>query len=124
MKVLILAFGALLLSVVSARAQSPIIIGPNSQLVWDIAAPDVATAQALVYTVTVDALAPKVLSPVTCVPAIASGVQTCGTLVSQIPTGSHTVTLTSTSGGLVSLPSAPFTYLDLLIPVPTSLRLK
>lgn len=110
-----------------AQAQSPIIIGPGSSIAWEIAAPDLATANGLTYAATVDAAAPKVLTPVACVVGAAplpAGTFTCSTPIAQIPTGSHQLTLTAASGGIVSLPSTPFAYVDMLIPVPQNVRAK
>lgn len=111
----------------AARAQSPIIIGPNSSIAWEIAAPDVATANGFTYAVTVDGGVPKTLSPVACsvsAAPIPAGTCTCTTPIAQIPTGSHQLTMTAASGGVVSLPSTPYAYVDMLIPVPQSVRAK
>ncbi len=105
-----------------AAAQTPVVIGPNSLLAWDVAAPDVATANGFAYAAMVDAAPPKTLTPVTCAASATSGVQTCKTSITQIPLGSHAVSVTAASGTIVSLPSVTLSYLDLLIPVPSGVR--
>jgi hypothetical protein len=112
----------ILLAITTLSAQSaPIIIGPNSVLQWNIAAPDIPTAQSFTYAVTVDGAAPITVTPVTCVASSTSGIQQCSTPVSQLPLGSHTVTMTAASGSIVSASSAPYSFVDLLIPVPTGI---
>ncbi len=122
-----LVFTVLFLLITSLASAQPVFIGPTSQLQWDIVAVDVPTAQSLTYSVSVDLGAVVPLTAVTC--ALSSplvvGTQTCSVLLNpQIPLGTHSITLTATSGLLVSSPSAPFAYIDLLIPVPKNLRVK
>ena len=109
-----------------ATAQSVIIVGPTTVLQWDDTLTPLATAQTLVVSITVDGnVPPIVLSPVTCVVnPVTATTSTCSSLLSQIPTGSHTINATNTSGTVVSLPSAPFSYVTMLIPVPQTLRVK
>jgi hypothetical protein len=122
----------LILSVVSvsvASAQAPIVIGPSTVFQWDVTAPTPAFAATLTYTAQVDALPPLVFAAasVVCaigVPPVAAGDQTCQVPASTIPMGSHSITLTTTSGGVVSLPSTALSYVDLIIPVPKGLRFK
>jgi hypothetical protein len=111
---------------IAARAQTPIVVGPSTVLAWEIDAPDVATARGCGYNVAVDAATPIVVSPVSCGPGPGgvAGTFTCSTPIAQIPTGSHTLAMTDTCGGVTSLPSAPLTYVDMLIPVPKNLRIK
>jgi hypothetical protein len=123
------ALAALALLVASrASAQTPIIIGPTSQLAWESDAGNVATAQSLTYAATVDGTgAPIVLTGVTCVQAAAplpASTSTCSCAVSQIPFGSHSVQITSSNGTVTSVPSTAFAYVVLAIPVPKNVRLK
>lgn len=112
----------------SARAQGPIVVGPNSVIAWENdLVPDVATARLMVVTVTVDALPPTTLSPVSCGPGPTGSPATtftCSSPLSQIPTGSHTIVLTNTLAGVTSLPSTPLTYVDMIIPVPKNVKIK
>lgn len=119
----ILLTGSFLLLAACASAQGPIIIDATTKLVWDVTTPDAATAQSLTYKASVDGGAATTLTPVVCVAGVAP-LFTCATPISQIPLGSHTVVLTSGTATATSGPSAPFAYIDLLIPVPTNLRAK
>lgn len=103
-----------------------VVVGPSTVLQWDDTLTPLAVAQTLVVSVTVDGGATPVivLAPVTCVVGTPSTTSTCSSLISQLPIGSHTITVTNTSGTIVSLPSTPFSYITLLIPVPSNLRLK
>lgn len=125
MKQFILSIAFLLFT--SVASAQPVFIGPTSQLQWDIVAVDIPTALSLTYSVSVDAAAAIALTGVTCAnssPLVAQ-TQTCSVLLNpQIPLGTHSITLTAASGLLVSSPSAPFAYIDLLIPVPKNLRVK
>lgn len=125
MKIYLFALLALVVSLGTAHAQ--IVIGPLSVLQWDVTAPSPAFAATMTYVATVDALPPITFAGVTCVagvPPVAVGDQTCSVPASTIPMGSHSITLTAASGGVTSLPSAPFSYVDLVIPVPKGLRFK
>lgn len=110
-----------------ASAQTPIIIGPTTTLQWEIAATSIAQAQAFSYALIIDAGIPIPLSAasVTCAGGGAgSTVQTCKALAQPLlPIGSHSITLTAASGGVTSVPSAPFAYLTIVIPIPQGLRL-
>lgn len=112
----------------AASAQTPIIIGPSSTLAWeDVSVPDVVTARTFVVQATIDGAAPVTLTPISCGPGPTGSPATtftCSTPVAQIPMGSHTITLTNAVGTVVSLPSTPFTYVDLVIPVPATVRIK
>lgn len=104
----------------SASAQTPIVIGPLSTIQWDMGVTVPATAQAFTYALSVDGGAPSTLAGVTCAMVTQT---TCKTLASILPLGSHSLTLTASSGGVTSLPSALFAYLTIVIPVPQGLRL-
>jgi len=121
----ILGFAFLVLAfAIPARAQTPIIIGPLTQLQWDMPALTLAQAQACTYAVSVNSGAfVPVIGPVTC----AAPAPTCGVnLVAQtaIPVGSNSLTMTATCSGVTSLPSVPFAYVDVIIPIPSNLRIK
>lgn len=118
---------------VASGVQAQTVIGPSSLFQWDVAVPTVAAAQALTYQASIDTAAPLTLLNVSCVvgvPPAAAGSQTCGIPASQIPLGSHAITLTASNGvpggvGVVtSLPSTPLQYIDFVIPVPAGLRFK
>ena len=120
-----MALVVLLITPTVASAQ--IVIGPLTVFQWDVTAPTPVFAATMIYVATVDALPPITFAGVTCVagvPPVAVGDQTCSVPASTIPMGSHSITLTAASGGVTSLPSAPFSYVDLVIPVPKGLRFK
>lgn len=125
MKKLLLILSLLTVPVV-AQAQTPIVIGPSTQFAWDVVAPTPAFAQGLTYVLTTSTtpLVTQTLTNVVCVVSAVVGTQTCNVLASVIPLGSRTVTMTASDGVVTSLPSAPFTYVDLVIPVPSGLRFK
>lgn len=113
-------------------AQTPILLLPTTNLVWDETSPVAgftpALAQALTYTPTVDGAVKPALTGVTCVVAtpVAPDLSatTCKALASQFPLGSHSVTLTAASGALVSLPSLPLQFVAVVIPIPVGVRLQ
>lgn len=109
---------------VAAGQTAPIIIGPTSVLAWDDLGVAPATAGTFTVHATIDSGAPVALTGVVCGAGPTASDSTCTAPIAQIPTGSHTITLTNTAGAVVSLPSAPFTFVDLLIPVPTTPRVK
>lgn len=115
--------GLWLLCASSVSAQTPIVIGPTSTLQWDMDSIPAPTAQAFTYVLSVDGTplpAPNTPLPnVTCVTVTQT---TCRVLASVVPSGSHSLTMTAGSGSLTSLPSTPFTYLTVIIPVPQGLR--
>lgn len=124
-RLLFLSLLVLVASAARASAQTPIVVGPNSVLTWEVATPDLATARSLAIAVTVDGGAtPIALTPVQCGPGPngQAGVFTCSSPLSQIPTGSHSVVATASLSGVTSLPSTPFAYVDFLIPIPQNLR--
>lgn len=104
----------------TASAQTLIVIGPTSTIQWDMGATVPTTAQGFTYGLSVDGGSPLVLAGVTCATVTQT---TCKTLASILPLGSHSLTLTASSGGVTTLPSAPFAYLTIVIPVPQGLRL-
>jgi hypothetical protein len=118
----------LLLLPATARAQSAIVVGPSSVLAWEVVTPDVATARTLTIAATVDGGAtPVTLTLINCGPGPAgspTGTFTCSSPLSQIPTGSHALTLTATLNSVTSVPSTSFAYIDFLIPVPANVRAK
>ena len=131
--ILILSLGFILRPTAAFAQGSPVIVGPTTQLVWDETSPVAgftpAQAQGLTYAVTVDATPPAItLSGVTCTafPPVAPDLSanTCKALASALPLGSHSITMTAANGTNVSLPSAPFAYIDIVIPVPKGLRLQ
>ena len=119
--ILTIAFALVFVSAVEAQVT---IIGPNSKLGWSDTNTPVATAQALVVNATVDAATtPIVLTPIVCVVnTVTATTSDCSSPISQIPMGSHTVVLNNVSGALVSLPSAPFSFVTMLIPVPSNVK--
>lgn len=118
-----------------ASAQTPIIIGPSSAFVWDMpsATMTVAVAQGCTYPVSVNgaAFAPLV-GPVTCTPPVPPSTlgPTCSVLVSAQPpatfpvTGTPSITMEATCSGITTLPSAPFAYVVIVIPIPVNLRIR
>lgn len=127
MKTLVLTLALVLASVLPAVAQTPIILGPSSVFAFDVVVPTPALAQSLTYVVTPGALAPITLTGVACsgaTPATTPVSQTCSVPATMLPLGALSVTMTSASGGVTSVPSAVFAYIDLVIPIPTNLRLK
>lgn len=111
------------------QAQTPIVIGPNSLLVWDVPGVSAVTASTCTYAVS-PAGAPfvPIQGQVTCVAPVAPATApSCSVnLMAQtsITIGSGSLVMTTTCQGLTSLPSAPFQYLDLVVPVPTNVRFK
>lgn len=109
-----------------ASAQTPIVVGPNSVLAWEVVTPDIATARSLSIAATVDnAATPLALTPVSCGPGPSGslpGTFTCSSPLAQIPTGSHSITLTAALNGVTSLASTPFAFIDFLIPIPQNVR--
>jgi len=100
-----------------AAAQTFLFVGPTSQLTADVNAPTVAVASTLTWTATVDALAPKALTPVTCAlispaPVPPLPLVRCSTLLNQIPEDGlpHTVILTATAAPGVSGSAPPLSY--------------
>jgi hypothetical protein len=102
------------------------IIGPNSLFSWDMTNTPLATANTLVYTITVDATAPKVLTPFTCIGSVTVlTTTTCSVnAIAALPMGTHSLTMTAASGALVSAPSALYSYTVMLITIPTNLRVQ
>lgn len=107
-----------------AAQTAPIIIGPKSVLAWDDLGVAPTVASTFAVSATIDAGAPVTLAGVACGAGPTASDSTCTAPIAQIPTGSHTIVLVNTAGAVVSLPSAPFAYVDLLIPVPTNTRVK
>lgn len=138
MKRLLLLVTLLCLAVPLA-AQTPvaIIVTPSLVLAWDgdTVAPSLTAADAQTWTYTASVDTPPTLitlTGVTCVvvpptaPAVASW--TCQAPAAQLPlAGSHALTLTAGSAGVngsTSLPSVPYAWVTIIIPVPTNVRLR
>lgn len=128
MKALLLFFALLVSSpfVPRAVAQTPIILGPSSVLAWDVpGAPTAAFALTLTYNLSVDGAAPTVLPNVACAAPVAPATTpVCSVLASTLPLGSHALVMTDSSTGVTSLPSTPFAYVVIAIPIPANLRFK
>ena len=109
-----------------AEGQTTIIIGPNSTLVWDTPGLGPALAQTCTYQIAQGAGAfSNVVGPVTCTSL--AGVTSCSVnLVAQtaFTIGSGSITITTTCSGTVSLPSTPFAYVVVVVPVPANIRIK
>jgi len=114
---------------VTVQAQVPIIIGPGSTLVWDMPGMTANAANACTYAVLAGpGPSTPVVGQVTCVEPVAPATApSCSVnLIAQtsITVGSGAVAMTATCGGQTSLPSVPFQYLDLVVPIPTNVRFK
>lgn len=116
-----------------ASAQTPIIIGPASTFGWDMptAGMTVAIAQACSYPISVNGAAfVPLVGPVTCTPPVAPAVgPACSVLISAqppttFPSTPTSVTLEATCNGITTLPSTPFAYVVIVIPIPTNLRIR
>lgn len=116
---------AIVLFASSAFAQTPIFIGPISQLQWNVLVPDAPTAQSLTYAIKVDgATTATTLTGVTCASTSVVGTQLCSVPIAQLPVGSHSITMTAAAGTIVSAASALFAYVDLLVPTPFNFSVK
>lgn len=118
---------------IKANAQTPIIIGPNSTFIWDMptSGMTVAVAQGCIYPISVNGAAPvPLVGPVTCIPPVPPSIgPTCSVLVSAqpattFPITAASVTLAASCSGITTLPSTPFSYVVIFIPIPTNLRIK
>ena len=108
------------LAVAVATQAQVVVIGPNSRVIWSDALTPVTTAQTLTVTPTIDGVVATIFTPITCVVnSTTATTSDCSTPASQIPIGTHTITITNTLGTLVSSPSAAYSYTTLLIPIPT-----
>lgn len=114
-----------------ASAQTPIIIGPTSTFAWDMPSTTmtVAVAQACTYPISVNGAAyVPLVGPVTCTPP--APLMTCSVLISAQPpatfpvTGTPSITMEATCSGITTLPSAPFAYIVIVVPIPTNLRIR
>lgn len=125
MKLAILGVCAFLASVLSASAQAVIVVGPASVIEWQV--PGVGTpanAMLLTYGLIVDVGTPKILAGVACTQGPAAN-QTCTVpAAGNAPIGTHALTLTASDGVTTSVPSASFSYVTLLVPIPTGLRIR
>lgn len=111
-----------------ASAQNPIVIGPSTLLMWDTPGLAATGAQACTYAVGTSASGPFVplVGTVTCAGAAAPASCSVNLLAqgAAIPIGSGTVVMTATCGGQTSLPSTPFAYVDVVIPIPANVRFR
>lgn len=116
---------ALLFSSLPSLASAQIVIGPASRLMWADPLTPLALAQTFGVSATIDGAAtPVVLTPIVCVADLTVPTTSdCSTPAAQIPLGSHTIVVVNISGLLTSAPSAPFSYVTLLIPIPQGLRI-
>src|SRR6266851_4072514 len=124
-RVLLILTLALVPSFASAQI---VIIAPTSRLIWTVQAGDVVTATALVHRVSVDGAAPAAMTPgVTCVASsvvTAPASQDCSILAtSAVPMNAHSITISTASGTLVSANSAPYSYVTILIPIPSGVHI-
>lgn len=121
----IAAFAALVLTPLSASAQTPVV--PSDKLGWDQQDTDLAAASANTYRLYADGVATgTVLTPVTCanqVPVLA-GNFTCTTpFPAFTPTVTHSITVSAANAAGESLKSTPFSFKFVVIPsVPSNLR--
>lgn len=119
---------AVLLFAVALTAQTP---GPvaaaGRKVAWDQAAPSLAEAQGYTYRLYVDGAAAPILvtSPVTCVnPGTAGAPYVCQTAFPPMTPGPHTLVVTASNDSGESLPSTPFAFQFIVVPVtPRNVRL-
>lgn len=123
MRTVLAVFAALLVSA-NVQAQTPIVIGPTSVIEWTM--PTTPAPGGLIYGLVVDTAAPLILTGFTCgVAGAPTGFNICTVpAVGRAPIGAHTLTMTASDGVTTSLPSAPYSYLTLVIPVPSGLRIR
>lgn len=116
----------LLLIPINVYAQTTVIIGPSSTLVWDTPGLGPSLAQTCTYQIAQGAGAfSNVVGPVTCV-AVTSVTSCSVNLVAQpaFTIGSGSITMTTTCSGSTSLPSTPFAYVVVIVPIPANVRIK
>ena len=116
----------ILLISTKASAQTPIIIGPQTQLQWDMFAFVPATSSTCIYAVS-QGTGPfnNITAPVTCI-ALGTTDSTCSVnlIASGLPIGSNSIRMTATCSGITTLPSTSFAYVDMVIPIPSNLRIR
>lgn len=121
----VIACVVLVLGLVAAvlRAQTPIVIGPASRLLWEVQTPSPQFAGGLTYVATFPG-PPQIVQPLVGVSCIAKDAttQTCSVLAQTLPLGSRSMNLTASDGTVTSGPSVTFAYIDLVIPIPSGLR--
>lgn len=127
MKKILLALVVLSLPSV-ARAQTPIIIDPNSKLAWDMPGVGQGVANGCTYLIAPPSGAyVPVIGTVTCLDPVAPAVSTtCTVNLKAQPAftvSSGSVTMESTCNGITSLPSTPFAYVVIVIPIPANIRI-
>ena len=119
-----------LLSVPSlAAAQTIVVIGPSTLLAWDMPGMPPTSANACTYAVSESgsSFAP-IIGPIICAAPVPPATLTaCSVnLIAQstITIGSGSITMTATCGGVTSLPSVPFAYVTIVIPIPANVRFR
>lgn len=108
------------------NAQSPIVIGPNSTLNWDLIGLLPTTAQTCTYAISIGSgTFNNLISPITCV-ALGTSDSTCSSnlVATGLPLNSNSIRMTVTCNSITNLPSTPFAYVILAIPIPSNLRIK
>lgn len=111
-----------------AQAQTLTIIGPNTQLLWDVPGFSAVQAQTLCtyniaqgtgpYVPTVGAVACTLTAPAIN-PTCAVNLQAQNLII-----GSSSITMTTTCSGVTSLPSTPFAYVDVVVPIPLNVKFR
>lgn len=116
--------GAFLLSLpIPAAAQTA--VTPASKLVWDIAAPDLATANSYTWKTYADNAATGTPLPgVTCVASATAGSFVCSSAFPAFTPGvSHTITISATNAAGEGPKSDPLSFTFVMVPnKPTNLR--
>lgn len=110
---LVLSFSILVPSALHAQT---VVATPGNKYAWDQDATDLVTAQAFTYKDYTDALAPVVLTPVTCT-GTTSPFQ-CIAPMPLLTAGSHSTTLTASDTAGESLPSSPLAFTFVVVPNP------
>jgi hypothetical protein len=102
---------------------------PGVSLAWDIAGADLVTVQGYTYRYYPDGATPDgatpgtVLTGVTC--SGAASPFTCSVPFPAFTPGSHTLTLTAANVAGESIPSAPFSFVFVVVPgAPSNIRIQ
>lgn len=121
MKKVIALLGAMVLMALTAHAQTP--ADPSKKLGWDVPGQSITVAQASGYNVYVDAgVTPIALQSVVCASGGASGPVSCMAPFPAMTPGTHTVTLTQTSGGAESAKSTGLSITFVVVVTPQNVR--
>lgn len=121
MRILIVSvFAVLVVGVGSASAQNVVV---GDKLTWDQDAPTLLAANGFTYKIKVDTAAPVALSGVSCVGTVAPFV--CSVPFPAFAPGvQHSLTGTASDNGVESLPSTPFAFMFVVVPVaPRNMRI-